>query len=115
METNFDVCIIGAGPGGYIAAIRAARLGVKTALVEKEFLGGTCLNWGCIPTKTLLASADALKIAKHAQEFGIKIDGAITPDWERIQTRKDDVIQKLRTGIGGLLKNAGVEVFKRFS
>lgn len=111
METNFDVCIIGAGPGGYIAAIRAARLGVKTALVEKEFLGGTCLNWGCIPTKTLLASADALKIAKHAQEFGIKIDGAITPDWERIQTRKDDVIQKLRTGIGGLLKNAGVEVF----
>lgn len=111
METQFDVCVIGAGPGGYIAAIRAARQGAKTALVEKENLGGTCLNWGCIPTKTLLASADALKLAKHACEFGIKIEGTISPDWEKIQSRKDEVIQKLRSGINGLLKNAGVEVF----
>ncbi len=110
-SSRFDVCVIGAGPGGYIAAIRAARQGAKTALIEKEYFGGTCLNWGCIPTKTLLASADALKLARHAQEFGIKIDGTISPDWEKIQARKNDVVQKLRTGIGGLLKNAGVEVF----
>lgn len=111
MSNEFDVCVIGAGPGGYIAAIRAARQGAKTALVEKEHFGGTCLNWGCIPTKTLLASAETLKLARHAEEFGIKIDGAISPDWTRIQNRKDEVILKLRTGIGGLLKNAGVEVF----
>ncbi|OGV20480.1 MAG: dihydrolipoyl dehydrogenase [Lentisphaerae bacterium GWF2_38_69] len=111
MEANYDVCVIGAGPGGYIAAIKAARNGLKAILIEKEHFGGTCLNWGCVPTKTLLASADAYKTVKHAADFGIKLDGTISPDWVKIQSRKDDVVLKLRTGIASLLKNAGVETF----
>lgn len=107
---KYDVCIIGAGPGGYVAAIQAGRTGAKTLLIEKDFPGGTCLNWGCIPTKTLIASAETLSLAKNAAEFGVNITGLITPDWQKIQQRKNDIVQKLRTGINGLLKNAGVEV-----
>lgn len=108
---KYDVCVIGAGPGGYVAAIQSGRTGAKTVLIEKDFPGGTCLNWGCIPTKTLIASAEALNLAKNAGEFGINIAGSITPDWQKMQIRKNDIVQKLRTGINGLLKNAGVDVF----
>jgi len=107
---KYDICVIGAGPGGYVAAIEAGISGAKTLLIEKEYLGGTCLNWGCIPTKTLIASAETLSLARNADKFGISITGAITPDWQKIQQRKDNIVQKLRTGINGLLKNAGVNV-----
>ena len=111
MSEKFDICVIGAGPGGYVSAIRAAHNGAKVALVEKEYLGGTCLNWGCIPTKTLIASTEVLAKAKKASDFGIKISGEIVPAWPAMLGRKNSVVEKLRGGIGGLLKNAGVAVF----
>lgn len=110
-DTKFDVCVIGAGPGGYVCAINAAKNGAKVALVEKSYLGGTCLNVGCIPTKTLVAGAEALHTAKHAAEFGIKITGKVEPDWAAMQQRKGEIIKKLSGGIAGLLKAAGVQVF----
>ena len=70
-DMNFDLVVVGSGPGGYVAAIRAAQLGMKTAVIEKEHLGGICLNWGCIPTKALLRTADIYTLLKHADEFGI--------------------------------------------
>ncbi len=113
MNAQYDVCVIGAGPGGYVAALRAAMRGSKTLLVEKEFLGGTCLNWGCIPTKTLIASADLFRAITRAGDFGIKLPGAAPQiDWGKVQERKDGVVSKLRRGIDSLLKNAGVEVMK---
>ncbi|MDR0931563.1 MAG: dihydrolipoyl dehydrogenase [Victivallales bacterium] len=108
---KFDVCVIGAGPGGYVAAIRAGQCGFKTALVEKELLGGTCLNVGCIPTKTLIASAEVYASAQRAADFGVEISGEIKPNWDKMLTRKNDVIGKLRNGIGALLKSAGVTLF----
>ena len=108
---KFDVCVIGAGPGGYVAAIRAGQNGLKTALVEKSFVGGTCLNVGCIPTKTLIAGAEAFAAAKHAADFGVIIEGDVKADWKKMLNRKDEVIGKLRNGISGLLKAAGVTVF----
>ena len=108
---NFDLCVIGAGPGGYVAAIRAGQKGLNVAIVEKENFGGTCLNIGCIPTKTLIAGAEVLHKARHAADFGIDISGKITPNWDKMQNRKDEVIVKLRKGIGGLLKAAGVKTF----
>ena len=72
MAEAFDVAIIGAGPGGYVAAIRAAQLGLRTAVIERDRLGGICLNWGCIPTKALLRTAEVLRLMQHADEFGIK-------------------------------------------
>ncbi len=108
---KFDLCVIGAGPGGYVAAIHAGQKGLNTAIVEKENVGGTCLNIGCIPTKTLIAGAEVLHKARHAADFGIDISGEITPDWDKMQSRKDEIIVKLRKGIGGLLKAAGVTTF----
>ena len=96
MSEKFDICVIGAGPGGYVSAIRAAHNGAKVALVEKEYLGGTCLNWGCIPTKTLIASTEVMAKAKKASDFGIKISGDIVPDWPAMLGRKDAVVEKLR-------------------
>lgn len=108
--TKCDVCVIGAGPGGYIAAIRAGRLGAKTILIEKEYLGGTCLNWGCIPTKTLLASSEVFRLIKKAADFGIESKGTPCVNWQVMQGRKDDIVSKLRNGISALLKASGVEV-----
>ena len=108
---KFDVCVIGAGPGGYVAAIRAGQSGFKTAIVEKAFPGGTCLNVGCIPTKTLIAGAEVYASARHAAEFGVEITGEIRADWKKMLSRKDEVIGKLRNGISSLLKSAGVTVF----
>ena len=107
---KFDVCVIGAGPGGYVAAIRAGRLGAKTVLIEKEFLGGTCLNWGCIPTKTLLAGTEVFRLMKKAADFGVKTKGTPSVDWDVMQDRKEEVVGKLRNGIAALLKVSGVEV-----
>ncbi|OGV39582.1 MAG: dihydrolipoyl dehydrogenase [Lentisphaerae bacterium GWF2_45_14] len=108
---QFDVCVIGAGPGGYVAAIKAAQRGAKTAVIEKECLGGTCLNIGCIPTKTLIASAEVLHKVRHAETFGIKIKGSVEADWQAMLDRKGAVVEKLRGGIATLLKAAGVTVF----
>ena len=108
---KFDVCVVGAGPGGYVAAIRCGQLGLKTALVEKAYLGGTCLNWGCIPTKTLIAGGEVLSAARKASEFGVDISGEVKVNWAKMQERKDAVVAKLRQGIAGLLKSAGVTVF----
>ncbi len=78
---NYDVIVIGSGPGGYVAAIRASQLGKKTAVVEKAELGGVCLNWGCIPTKALLKSAQVFNYLNHAADYGISISGEVKPDF----------------------------------
>ena len=111
MWESYDLCVIGAGPGGYVAAIHAGRTGAKVALIEKEHLGGTCLNVGCIPTKALLACSDTLRMAKHSGNFGVHIEGDISFDWSEMLHRKGDIIEKLRSGIGSLLKNAEVMTY----
>jgi dihydrolipoamide dehydrogenase len=109
MET-FDVVVIGAGPGGYPAAIRAAQLGASVAIVEKEQLGGTCLNWGCIPTKALIAAADTFARIKHAEVFGITVKGA-SVDYAVMIGHKNKVVSQLRGGIKQLLVANGVKQF----
>ncbi|CAG1065460.1 dihydrolipoamide dehydrogenase [uncultured bacterium] len=108
---EFDVIVIGAGPGGYVAAIRAAQLGAKTALIERNSIGGTCLNRGCIPTKALYYSAKALEAARHAAEFGVNV-GEVSFDLAKAVERKDGVVKKLVGGIEQLLKGNKVEVIK---
>lgn len=95
MVEHFDVVVIGAGPGGFRAARRCAQRGASVALVEKEYVGGTCLNWGCIPSKALLASAHVLLSAKSASQVGIDIPSA-TPNWPKIQQRKDSIVGGFR-------------------
>ena len=109
MET-FDVVVIGAGPGGYPAAIRAAQLGASVAIVEKEQLGGTCLNWGCIPTKALIAAADTFARIKHAEAFGITVKGA-SVDYGVMIGHKNKVVTQLKGGIKQLLTANGVKQF----
>ena len=103
MSTEYDITVIGAGPGGYVAALKAARMGARVAIVEKGHLGGACLNVGCIPSKALLASAELLHKIRAAGSMGVKVHGGIEFDWAKIQKRKDKVIRKLRGGIKGLL------------
>ncbi len=110
MET-FDLTVIGAGPGGYPCAIRAAQLGARVAIVEREFLGGTCLNWGCIPTKTLIAGAHLLEKVRHAAGLGLVVEGA-SADYGKMFAHKNKVVGQLRTGVGALLKGNGVTVFQ---
>lgn len=107
---NFDLIIIGSGPGGYVAAIRASQLGLKTAIVERAELGGVCLNWGCIPTKALLRSAHALEEIKHASSFGIEITGEIKPDFSKIIERSRGVSATMSAGVQFLLKKNNVTV-----
>src|ERR1035437_5698207 len=109
MDT-FDVVVIGAGPGGYPAAIRAAQLGASVAIVEKEQLGGTCLNWGCIPTKALIAAADTFARIKHAEAFGITVKGA-SVDYAVMIGHKNKVVSQLQGGIKQLLAANGVKQF----
>ncbi len=107
----FDIVVIGAGPGGYPAAIRAAQLGASVALVEKEELGGTCLNWGCIPTKTLIASSELLARINSAAAMGLRVDNA-SFDYAAMADRKDQVVSKLRNGVKQLLKANGITVYE---
>lgn len=109
MAEKFDLVVIGAGPGGYVAAIRAAQLGLKTACVERERAGGVCLNWGCIPTKALLKSADAMRTVSHAADYGITVEGKISFDWEKVIKRSRGVSDKLAGGVEHLFKKYGVE------
>src|SRR5579872_4076114 len=97
---NHDIAVIGAGPGGYVAAIRAAQRGKSVALIEKELLGGCCLNVGCIPTKTLLANAAVLHQVQRAKDFGISV-GPISFHYDQMKKRKDLVIAKIRSGLEG--------------
>jgi dihydrolipoamide dehydrogenase len=106
---NYDVLIIGSGPGGYVAAIRASQLGLKVAVVEKENLGGICLNWGCIPTKSLLKSAQAFEYAKHAADYGVSISGEVKPDFGAMVKRSRDVAGGMSNGIQFLFKKNKVE------
>lgn len=108
---NYDIAIIGAGPGGYVAAIRASQLGGKVVVIEKGELGGTCVNRGCIPTKTLLASAQLLHSVKKGGEFGIKF-GEVSVDFSIISKRKERIVRQFVNGIGQLFKSYGVEVIK---
>ncbi len=109
-DTSFDVVVIGGGPGGYVAAIRASQLGMKTAVVEREHLGGICLNWGCIPTKALLKSSEVYHTLHKLEEFGLSADN-IKFDLKKIVERSRGVAKKLSGGIGMLLKKNKVTVF----
>jgi dihydrolipoamide dehydrogenase len=108
-DMNFDVIVIGGGPGGYVAAIRAAQLGLHTALVEREHLGGICLNWGCIPTKALLRSAEVLRNAKHGAAYGLNI-GQVGFDLDKVVQRSRGVAAQLNGGVKHLLKKNKVTV-----
>ena len=110
MVENFDVVVIGSGPGGYAASIRCARKGATVALVEKAEVGGTCLNRGCIPSKTLLASAHFLRLAENARLFGVEIE-SVRPNWAKMQARKGAIVADFRKGLIGLLKSNKVKTF----
>ncbi len=107
--SKFDVVIIGSGPGGYVTAIRAAQLGLRTAVIERENLGGVCLNWGCIPTKALLRTAEMYRSAKNASEFGLKIKG-LEFDFKKVVKRSREVSKQLSQGVGYLLKKNNIDV-----
>ena len=107
---NYDLLVIGSGPGGYVAAIRASQLGLKTAVVERESLGGICLNWGCIPTKSLLKSAQVYEYFLHAADYGIEIDGSVKPDFEKVVGRSRSVAEGMSNGIQFLFKKNKIEV-----
>src|SRR5258708_1411988 len=108
-ETSFDLVVIGTGPGGYVAAIRAAQLGMKTAVVEREHLGGICLNWGCIPTKALLRSSEINHLLHNLDQFGFSAK-EITFDTKKVVERSRKVAKQLSGGVGFLLKKNKVTV-----
>ena len=110
MSASYDILIIGGGPGGYVAAIRAAQLGYKTAVIEREHLGGICLNWGCIPTKALLRSAEIYHFATHAKDYGLAIEGKVTFDAATVVKRSRGVSAQLNGGIGFLMKKNKIDV-----
>ena len=110
-KTEFDVIVIGGGPGGYVAAIRASQLGMSAAVVEREHLGGICLNWGCIPTKALLRAAEIKHNIEHAADFGIEVSGNVTVNLKKVVERSRGVAARLSSGVGHLLKKNKVTVF----
>jgi dihydrolipoamide dehydrogenase len=113
-ESKYDCIVIGSGPGGYVAAIRAAQLGMKTAVVEKDRIGGRCLNYACIPAKAVLRAADVLTEAEHAGDFGIRI-GDVAVDFSGVVNHRNEVVKKLTGGVGGLLKKNKIDVIEGFA
>src|SRR5262249_2664924 len=109
-DNSFDIVVVGGGPGGYIAAIRAAQLGLKTAVVEREHLGGICLNWGCIPTKALLRTSEISHLLRHADAYGFAVKD-VSFDLKKIVKRSRDVAGQLSRGVGHLMKKNKVTVF----
>lgn len=112
MTTQTDIAILGAGPGGYVAALRAAQLGARVTVAEEGELGGVCLNVGCIPTKALLRSAEVYRTLQHAEAFGLQLEGKAKADWPAIQARKERIVRQLVGGVGVLLRKAGVRVIQ---
>ncbi|HWY19417.1 MAG TPA: dihydrolipoyl dehydrogenase [Solirubrobacteraceae bacterium] len=110
-ETSYDCIVIGSGPGGYVAAIRAAQLGKKTAVVEQDRVGGRCLNYACIPAKAVLRSADLLSEIRDAEEFGLRVSG-VEVDYPAVQARREKVVSTLTGGVGGLFKKGGIELIE---
>ncbi len=110
-ESSYDCIVIGSGPGGYVAAIRAAQLGKKTTVLERDKLGGRCLNYACIPAKAVLRSADLLSEIRDGEEFGLKVSG-VEVDYEAIQARREKVVSTLTSGVGGLFKKHGIDVIE---
>ena len=110
----YDIIVIGSGPGGYVAAIRAAQLGKKVAIVEKAELGGVCLNWGCIPTKALLKSAQVFTYCKNAAHYGVAVDGEVTPDFEKIVARSRTVADTMSKGVAFLMKKNNIDIINGF-
>ena len=108
MESNYGLVVIGSGPGGYVAAIRAAQLGLKTAIIEKEALGGVCLNWGCIPSKSLLKNAEIVSYFKRADEFGLKMDN-FHADYSVAIDRSRKVVDRNTKGVAFLLDKNKVD------
>ena len=111
MSKNFELLVIGSGPGGYVAAIRASQLGMKVGIIERESLGGVCLNWGCIPTKALLRSAEIYQYLKNAEEFGLSCE-MVKADLPKVVARSRDIAGKLSRGIAGLMMKNKVEVMR---
>jgi len=111
--SNFDVIVLGSGPGGYVTAIRASQLGLKTAIVEKENLGGVCLNWGCIPTKALLKSAQVFEYLQHAGDYGLKAEG-VDKDFDAVVKRSRSVADGMSKGVQFLMKKNKIEVINGF-
>ena len=111
---NYDIIVIGSGPGGYVAAIRAAQLGKKVAIVEKADLGGVCLNWGCIPTKALLKSAQVFSYCKNAAHYGVAVEGEVKPDFEKIVARSRTVAETMSKGVAFLMKKNNIDVINGF-
>lgn len=111
---TYDLIVVGSGPGGYVAAIRASQLGMKVAVVERSELGGICLNWGCIPTKSLLKSAQVFESMKHAGDYGLVVDGEVKPDFEKVVARSRGVAEKMSNGIQYLFKKNKVEIINGF-
>ncbi|HUS72781.1 MAG TPA: FAD-dependent oxidoreductase, partial [Sedimentisphaerales bacterium] len=109
MADKFDCLVIGSGPGGYAAAVRCAQKGASVALVEKDFIGGTCLNCGCIPSKALLASAHTLLFVKHAVLMGVDVATA-TANWPKMQARKDTIVTAFRKGLTGLIRSNNIKI-----
>ena len=107
---SYDLAVIGGGPGGYVSAIRASQLGLKTVVIEKEAPGGVCLNWGCIPTKALLRTAEVKHLIENAEQFGLSV-GKVGFDLKKIVERSRGIAKKLNEGIEFLLKKNKVEVF----
>jgi dihydrolipoamide dehydrogenase len=109
-ETSFDIIVVGGGPGGYVAAIRAAQLGMTTAVVEREHMGGICLNWGCIPTKALLRTSEVFNLIKHADSFGLSVKD-VSYDPKKIVERSRKIASQLSNGVKGLMKKNKIAVF----
>src|SRR5689334_18532720 len=109
MANSYDLIVIGSGPGGYVAAIRASQLGLKTAIVERSELGGICLNWGCIPTKALLKSAQVFEYLMHAQDYGVKATG-VEADFDAMVKRSRGVADAMSKGVQFLMKKNKIDV-----